>query len=85
MSMIVDNCRFDPKKDLTPVSQTGFIDLKSAFVSGVVPSVMQGADADYNGIDDPQSILGCPSDVFEAIEMQSHINAYTPPASGEKE
>lgn len=78
--MRVGNCRFDPRRDIAPVSQTGFIDLKSAFASGVVPSVAPDADTDYNGIEDPQSILGRPSDVFEAIEMQSRINSYSPPS-----
>lgn len=83
--MRVGNCRFNPKRDLSPVSQTGFIDLKSAFASGAVPSVAPDAETDYNGIEDPHSILGRPSDVFEAIEMQSHINSYTPPATDDKE
>lgn len=71
--MIVGVCRFNPARDLCPVSQTGFIDLNSAFASGVVPSVAPNADVDYNGIEDPGSILGKPHDVFEAIEMESYV------------
>lgn len=77
--MFVGSCRFDPARDLCAVSQTGFIDLKSAFETGVVPSVTADSESDYNGIEDPRSILGKPSDVFEAMEMQSHINSYEPP------
>lgn len=68
--MIVEKCFFDPEKDIAPVEQFGFIDLKSALANSVVPSVMPGADSDYNGIDNPESILGTPSDIFEAIDMQ---------------
>lgn len=73
--MIFENCAFDPVRDLTPVDQYGFIDMKSALANSVVPSVMPGAEVDYNGIDDPASILGKPSDIFEAIEMQRAVEA----------
>lgn len=79
--MIVGPCRFDPVRDLCPVSQTGFIDLKSAFASGIVPSVAPNAEVDYNGIEDPGSILGKPHDVFEAMEMESYVKTTAPSGS----
>ena len=71
--MIIEECYFDPVRDITPVDQFGFIDLKSALASGVVPSVMPDSDVDYNGVDDPDSIIGTPRDVFEAIDMQNAL------------
>lgn len=68
--MIVFDCNFDPVVDITPVDQYGYVDMKSALANSVVPSVMPGAEVDYNGIDDPASIIGKPSDIFEAIDMQ---------------
>lgn len=68
--MIVVDCNFDPVVDITPVDQYGYVDMKSALANSVVPSVMPGAEVDYNGIDDPASIIGKPSDIFEAIDMQ---------------
>lgn len=71
--MVVKDCLFDPVKDKTPVSDTGYVDLKSAFVNNAIPSQVAGTEEDYNGIDDPSSILGKPSDVFEALEMESYV------------
>ena len=71
--MVQDDLTYDPIRDLKPVEQFGFIDLKSALDSSVVPSQMPESDADYNGIDDPQKILGKPHDVFEAIDTQNAL------------
>lgn len=73
--MICDNCFYDPVRDLAPVDQFGFIELKNALESSVVPSQMPGSETDYNGIDDPEKILGTPRDVFEAIEAQKAYEA----------
>lgn len=75
--MRVGVCMFNPIKDKTPVSPSGFVDLQSAMVNSAVPSQIPGTDDDYNGIDDPASIMGKPRDVFEAMDMQKHINSYT--------
>ena len=71
--MIVEECFFDPVRDIAPVEQFGFIDLKSALANSVVPSVMPDSDVDYNGVDDPDSIIGTPRDIFEAIDMQNSL------------
>lgn len=71
--MKVPTTHFDPVRDVCPVSQTGFVDLNSAFANNFVPSVAENAESDYNGIEDPASILGRPRDVFEAMQMESYI------------
>ena len=81
--MIVKKCAFNPVVDKTPVSDTGFVDLKTAFVNNSIPSQVSGSDSDYNGIDDPGSILGKPSDVFEAMEMESYIKDSSSSANSE--
>lgn len=82
--MIILGTPFNPKRDKTHVSQTGYIDLKSAMVNNAIPSEVAETDEQYNGIEDPASILGKPTDVFEAMDMQAHINSFTPPG-GEDE
>lgn len=82
--MIVESCPFDPVRDLHPVDQFGFIDLKIALDQSVVPSQMPESDADYNGIDEPQQILGKPRDIFEAIDTQNAIEAAASAASSEQ-
>lgn len=84
--MVVEKCAFNPKVDKTPVSLLGYVDLKSAMVNHALPSQIAEAETDYNGIEDPASIMGRPTDVFEAMEMQSHINsASTESNDGTKE
>lgn len=70
---------FNPKRDKVAVEPFGSIDLKNAFVTGVIPSTLPETDELYNGIEDPCSILGKPTDVFEAIAMESQINSYQSP------
>lgn len=76
--MRAKKCVFDPVRDKKAVEPFGFVDLKSALVSGVIPSQIEEVDANYNQIDDPASILGKPNDVFDAMHMQSAINGYKP-------
>ena len=73
--MIPKECKYDPVRDLHPVDQYGFIDLKTALDSSIVPSQLPESDSDYNGIEDPQKILGKPHDVFEAIDTQKALEA----------
>lgn len=73
--MIVEKCQFDPMRDQHPVDQFGFVDLKNALETSVVPSQMPGSDQDYNGIDDPSKVLGSPRDVFEAVDAQAALEA----------
>jgi len=73
--MVIYECRFDPRRDLAPVEQFGFVDLRSALANSVVPSVMPESDTDYNGAEDPDSVLGTPKDIFEAIDMQRAAEA----------
>ena len=82
--MVVEKCPFDPLKDLKPVEQYGFIDLKNALDSSIVPSQMPESDSDYNGIDDPDKVLGKPSDVFEAIDAQQDLETVAS-ASGDSD
>lgn len=73
--MIVERCEFDPVRDIAPVDQFGFIDLKTALDQSIVPSQMPGSELDYNGIDEPDKVIGRPRDVFEAIEAQKAYEA----------
>lgn len=74
-AMFVTDVHYDPVRDLTPVDQFGFIDLKSALDSSIVPSQMPDSDIDYNGMEDPNQVLGKPHDIFEAIDTQKAYEA----------
>lgn len=73
--MIVTECKYDPAKDMQAVEPFGFVDLKDALVNNCVPSQLPDSDTDYNGIEDPDAILGRPSDVFDALRMQTDMDA----------
>lgn len=66
-------CEYDENRDKREVDQFGFIDLAECMVNGQVPSTIADSEANYNGIDDPSSILGKPSDIFEGIRMMNTI------------
>ena len=82
--MIVESIAFDPVRDQHPVDQFGFIDLKNALESSVVPSQMPGSEEDYNGIDDPSKVLGSPRDIFEALDSQKALEAAAAAAAEKK-
>lgn len=69
--MEITECKYNPEVDMKPVDPFGFIDLKDAFVNKCVPSQVGESDSDYNGIDDPSSILGVPSDIFDALSYNN--------------
>lgn len=69
---------WDPRRNKKAVDQFGFVDVVKIINTNSLPATeADGADV-YNGIDDPGSILGKPSDIFEAMSMQAAINDYKP-------
>lgn len=83
--MIQYDLPFDPVRDLAPVDQFGFIELKNALAESVVPSQMPDSDADYNGIDEPDKVLGKPRDIFEAMDAQKAAEQLASSESDSKE
>lgn len=67
-------CEYNKVRDLSPVSQTGYINLSECLANNVVPVTVENEEVAYNQIDDPSEILGTPSDVFEAYRMQAYVN-----------
>lgn len=82
--MIVKDCLFDPVRDIAPVEQFGFIELKDALANSIVPSQMPESETDYNGIDEPDKVLGKPRDIFEAMDAQKAAEQLAS-SEGEKE
>ncbi len=66
-------CDFDSSKDIREVQCIGYIDLTTVLKTGIVPSNLDETQIQYNGIEDPSSIIGSPSDVFEAYRMTNDI------------
>lgn len=66
---------YDPKKDIAPVDQFGFIDLREAYVNHSIPGDLSVTVEDYNGVEDPSSLLGKSSDVFEAYRKAQYVKS----------
>lgn len=67
--IVLEDCRYDPEKDLGEVSPNGAIDLAAALVDGFVPPVAEGLGENFNDIEDAASIMGKPHDQFEALQL----------------
>lgn len=72
---MVCKIKFDEIADIHDVDQFGFVDLVECIENGHVPSTVSDTEAEYNGIDDPASILGKPDDVFTAYKMQDYVKS----------
>lgn len=72
---------YDSEKDIRPVDPFGFINLRDAFDNHNVPTNIADEVANYNGIEDPSSMLGVPSDIFEAYRMNDAIQKSAKAAS----
>lgn len=70
---MICECRYNPVKDISDVDQFGFVDLQECLSNGEVPATIADSEDQYNGIDDPNEILGKPSDVFDAYRMGDYI------------
>ena len=67
-------CKFNSVTDLQEVDQFGFVDLVKSSLEGFVPSDIGTSADNFDGKDiDPESLLGRPSDRFEAMRMQESL------------
>lgn len=76
--MRINEFKRNPRRTKKCVDQFGFVDVVKIMQTNSLPALENEGSDVYNGIDDPSSILGKPSDVFEAMAMQSAINDYKP-------
>lgn len=70
--------RYNPEKDIQAVDQTGFVDLAMINAESSIPSIVPLSEEHFNGIEDPRSIAGRPSDSFEAAQAAKVITDYKP-------
>lgn len=66
---------FNEDKDLFEVDQFGVIDLRSAYVNSSVPDNVEISAEDYNGVEEPESLLGRSVDVFDSIRKASYVQS----------
>ena len=68
----------DFERDIQEVDQFGFIDLAKANATSSIDVPLQLQDEKFNGIEDPRSIAGRPSDTFEIAQMSKAVVDYVP-------
>lgn len=67
-------CKFNPYVDAEEVKQGLAVQVDEMLQTGIVKD--SGETLDNNGIDDPNSIIGRVSDVFDAIDSARIIKKY---------
>lgn len=72
--MIVSCVNYNSIKDIQPVEPFGFISLVDAFNNSCIPAGIEDSSDSYNDIEDPSTIVGKPSDVFEAMRMADALH-----------
>ena len=82
--MIQTGANFDKDRDIQEVDQFGFIDLVKSFQNGYVEGNSDIKAESFNEIEDPASIIGKPTDVFEALRMQDTMIESVKSASARK-
>lgn len=66
--------KYDPKKDLYPVDQVGFLDLREVAVSGVIPGDINFHDEDFNRAN-PADMMHRPDDTFAALRQRDYVRS----------
>lgn len=73
--MRVVSCKFNPKRDVAPVEQDGYVDLVQAFKDGVIPSGVNVGDSEELPCKESDSLLPPPGDVFEQIQQVHSVRS----------
>lgn len=74
---------FNPLRDIAPVDQFGFVDLHDAYVNHCIPGDLIVNQEDYNGVEDPSSLIGKSADVFEAYRKAQYVKSAESAAAAE--
>lgn len=64
---------FDKIQDMAEVEQFGYVNLAHAYVSGAIDGHINPDVSAMNNIEEPESIIGKPSDEFDAIALQKVV------------
>lgn len=75
---MVQECKYNPEKDIQEVDQFGYVDIAKANATSSIDVQLQLQEERYNGIEDPRSIGARPSDIFEAAQANKAIAGYVP-------
>ena len=69
----METTNYNPERDESPVDVEGVIDLKKYYAQNLLPQEDDVTTNAFNNIEEPDAILGSPSDVFEQERMLSYV------------
>lgn len=69
---------YDKSRDKYEVSQSGYLDLSSAFANHCVPPEIPMDETSYNEVDDPSKVIGKPKDAFDMMQYNQSVHDYKP-------
>lgn len=69
----METTNYNPERDEAPVDVEGVIDLKKYYAQNLLPQEDDVTTNAFNNIEEPDAILGSPSDVFEQERMLSFV------------
>lgn len=69
---------FDSRRDIAKVDQFGYVDLPKVLVNNTLPANMSNNDLKYSDVENPQSVMNRPKDVFEVAHLERSIRDYKP-------
>lgn len=69
----METTNYNPERDEAPVDVEGVIDLKKYYAENLLPQEDDPTTNAFNNIEEPDAILGSPSDVFEQERMLSFV------------
>lgn len=75
---------YNPDRDRMAVAQSDVLDLKTAFVNGMLPDNVSAPDVDFDNNDEPEKIIGRPANEFEAIHMVKTVKDLQSASAAEK-
>lgn len=74
--VMICECRYDKNLDIQEVDQFGYVNLREAYVTGIVPGTIEMDEQSFDVIDDLNALQGGkPRDVFDAITAGKAIVA----------
>ena len=73
MNYTEEMLRFNPKRDICPVDQEGFVDLVAAFDNRVIPSNLNDVNLVEDPCEDTEACFGKPRDQFDLLQQHATI------------
>lgn len=70
---VLRECEFNPEVDLQEVDQFGFIDLAEAYEKGIVPGAVDLTDDQFNGVQNPGTLISHAQDVFDGLRKAEYV------------